>query len=294
MGKAEILREWALGKIGCGYVYGATGAICTPAYRQARAEQYPSMASMILGVAAKWDGKQVFDCAQLTSKAAQAVGLSLPSGASSQWRKVACWAVRGTIDSLPADRVCILYHEGKGGNPMSHTGIYLGDGMVVDARGHASGVLHTKLSSYPWTHFGVLEGLYEGEVIVDLQPVLKRGAAGEAVRRLQALLMLHGYALPRYGADGDFGTETEAAVRKYQTDHGIPVNGIVDEATWTALSAGDTAAVIDPDAVDDGEPAAEEITLTALEERIDALEAWRTSLEARVTALDNRYESATN
>jgi hypothetical protein len=282
MTKAEMLRTWALGKIGCGYVYGGTGVVCSLAYRQARAEQYPSMAGMILGVAAKWDGKQVFDCAQLTSKAAQAVGLSLPSGASSQWRKVSCWAVRGTIDSLPADRVCILYHEGKSGNPMSHTGIYLGDGMAVDSRGHASGVLHTKLSSYPWTHFGVLEGLYEGEVIVDTQPLLQRGAAGDAVRSLQMLLLAQAYVLPKYGADGDFGGETEAAVRKYQTDHGIAANGIVGEATWTALSAGPAA---DPGAVDDGEPGVEELTLAELDERIDAL-------EVKIKALESRYADA--
>ena len=35
--------------------------------------------------------------------------------------------------------------------------------------------------------------------------------------------------------DGSFGAETQAAVLQFQTAHGLPVTGIVDEATWQAL-----------------------------------------------------------
>jgi hypothetical protein len=42
---------------------------------------------------------------------------------------------------------------------------------------------------------------------------LKKGSYGSNVRRLQnALLKLNSSALPRYGADSDFGSETEAAL----------------------------------------------------------------------------------
>ncbi len=37
--------------------------------------------------------------------------------------------------------------------------------------------------------------------------------------------------------DGDFGPATQAAVEQFQTAHGIPVSGIVDQPTWQALLA---------------------------------------------------------
>mgnify|MGYP000053766123 FL=1 len=46
---------------------------------------------------------------------------------------------------------------------MQHTGIYLGNGYVIDARGSSAGVIKSKLSSYPWTHFGQPQGLIKKE-----------------------------------------------------------------------------------------------------------------------------------
>lgn len=46
-------------------------------------------------------------------------------------------------------------------------------------------------------------------------PTLRKGSKGEPVRALQALLILRGQKLTTYGADGDFGSETEIALRAY-------------------------------------------------------------------------------
>ena len=64
----------------------------------------------------------------------------------------------------------------------------------------------------------------------------------EAVRLMQGLLMAQGYKLPKYGADGDFGSETFAALRQYQADHGLDVTGIYDDATAEMLTEGAAAA----------------------------------------------------
>jgi peptidoglycan hydrolase-like protein with peptidoglycan-binding domain len=37
--------------------------------------------------------------------------------------------------------------------------------------------------------------------------------------------------------DGNFGPATTTAVKQFQTDHGLPATGTVDQATWNALSA---------------------------------------------------------
>ncbi len=70
------------------------------------------------------------------------------------------------------------------------------------------------------------------------EPTLRRGMRGEAVRRMQQALLEHGYALPRYGIDGKFGTETRAAVRAFQAAEGLTVDGVCGPKTWAALKGG--------------------------------------------------------
>ncbi len=65
--------------------------------------------------------------------------------------------------------------------------------------------------------------------------LLKHGRKGKAVRHLQKALMEHGHKLPRYGVDGDFGDETEGAVKLFQAKNKLVVDGIVGKNTWTKL-----------------------------------------------------------
>ena len=88
------------------------------------------------------------------------------SGASSQWKKTD-WEATGTIDTIPKDKLCALYRESPNSNPMSHTGLYLGDGWVMDARGSSAGVVYSRLEDYKWTHWGIPKGLYLGEPVVE-------------------------------------------------------------------------------------------------------------------------------
>ena len=75
------------------------------------------------------------------------------------------------------------------------------------------------------------------------QPVegLRRGDYGTAVTAMQqAVLAWRPDCLPKWGADGDFGGETEDAMRAFQEAVDLPVTGIYDEATRKALSAAGT------------------------------------------------------
>ncbi|MCT2589010.1 amidase [Streptomyces sp. N2-109] len=68
------------------------------------------------------------------------------------------------------------------------------------------------------------------------KPVLRNGDSGAGVERLQRALTA---ALGRtVDADGAFGPNTEQAVRDYQTSRKLDVDGIVGNASWTALQAG--------------------------------------------------------
>ena len=66
--------------------------------------------------------------------------------------------------------------------------------------------------------------------------LIKKGSKGNLVRMAQEKLLAKGYRLPKYGADGDFGSETETAVRELQRDAKIGVDGIIGNDTWNVLN----------------------------------------------------------
>jgi peptidoglycan hydrolase-like protein with peptidoglycan-binding domain len=69
-------------------------------------------------------------------------------------------------------------------------------------------------------------------VTISPWPLTRRGDEGQPVRSLQYLLRARGH---RVTVDGDFGPRTEAAVRAFQHDSGLGVDGIVGPKTWGAL-----------------------------------------------------------
>lgn len=67
---------------------------------------------------------------------------------------------------------------------------------------------------------------------------LHKGDSGELVKQMQELLLQHDpVCLLRFGADGDFGSETHVALMEFQIDMGLDDTGICDEATWKALES---------------------------------------------------------
>ena len=64
---------------------------------------------------------------------------------------------------------------------------------------------------------------------------LSIGSSGEEVRKLQNALMSAGYDVASSGADGKFGPSTSAAVKKYQKDMGLSVDGVAGKNTQGAL-----------------------------------------------------------
>jgi len=71
------------------------------------------------------------------------------------------------------------------------------------------------------------------------EPVLKKGSTSEPVRQLQQALKDLGY--DPGAVDGQFGTKTESAVKAFQHDRGLTVDGIVGEITWLNIDEADTS-----------------------------------------------------
>ena len=79
--------------------------------------------------------------------------------------------------------------------------------------------------------------------------VIAKGAEGADVTAMQKALATLGYDLGPYGIDGDFGEDTDAALREFQEKAGLDQTGIYDEKTREALMA-----AIDPQGAADPAP----------------------------------------
>ena len=64
-------------------------------------------------------------------------------------------------------------------------------------------------------------------------PVLKKGSSGDSVMAMQAMLEVYGYA--ERGGWGHFDAVTERALKEYQRDCDLTVDGSCGKATWTSL-----------------------------------------------------------
>lgn len=143
----------------------------------------------------------------------------------------------------------------RGTTDIGHTGIvvkvtdkyvYTVEGNVnkeVKARSYAKS--NAKIAGYGRPNWELAAGLPDTNPEPSPAPstipaptshsTLHLGSKGTEVREMQNKLILHGFSLPRYGADADFGAETEAAVRNFQRANGLEVDGICGPKTWAAL-----------------------------------------------------------
>ena len=65
--------------------------------------------------------------------------------------------------------------------------------------------------------------------------ILRKGSAGPEVKSLQKKLLQIGYYLGSYGVDGDYGDATVTAVRKFQKDNSLAVDGEAGPNTLGAI-----------------------------------------------------------
>ena len=119
----------------------------------------------------------------------------------------------GAWQMQPGDLV-FRYSFAKG--KMGHVGVYVGNGMVVEAQGRDAGVVMRHLSYGGWTHQGRHSALAE-----DTAPTVFRLTSpmmrGENVKLIQTALNACGYDCGK--ADGICGKATMTAVKAFATAH---------------------------------------------------------------------------
>ena len=127
----------------------------------------------------------------------------------------------------------------------------MADGVVIDhSEGYKRGIASNHGDVAHWfpkygksmdTFRADVKALLGGPVTVSSSVVkvelstLRKGSEGDQVKAVQRMLYALGYDLGSAKVDGDFGSKTDAAVRAYQKNKGLTVDGIVGQQTWSKL-----------------------------------------------------------
>lgn len=253
MGTGRQMADYALGAydVQGGYIYGQQGAEWTAA-RQAAMERNksgnPDYAESIK-YGAKWIGHRVWDCSGLTRQAAAAAGASIHHGSNSTW--LYDCSHKGDLTAgmaLPIGAFVFVHKNGK----RTHIGTVTGENEVTEASCARLGVIKSKVHGDKWHEWGLcknvtfdfIPGEDPGPVPPeptppgpDKKPTLRKGDSGPYVTLAQTELIQRGYDLGKWGADGKFGAATESAVKLFQQDWELTVDGVIGPKTWDMLES---------------------------------------------------------
>ena len=254
-------------KAGWVYWYGTYGQKCSTSLYNSKKKQYPSHYGSDRTSAYQKDissGKRCADCVGLIKSFFWTGGNfdtdpkynSNNCPDKSADGMIAYCSESGAIKTMPDEPGLVVWKSG-------HIGVYVGGGYTVEMKGFDYDCKRVKVTAGPWTKWGRLPKsmiTYTGEAAAPSEPLpegLSKGDHGSAVTSMQEMLLRwNPKCLPKYGADSDFGSETEKAVKAFQESVGLPVTGVYDEATRKALTEAISSIPQPPDDdhdADDGE-----------------------------------------
>lgn len=146
------LVAYANAQMGLPYWYGTFGQTATPALLAAKRRQYPRYYTA-QDFPSQY-GKRVHDCVGLIKgymwsdgPDAKPVYLANNFPDVSANGLLSICVERGDIKTIPEVVGVCVFMSG-------HVGVYIGGGYVIEARGHAYGVVKTRLAARPWRQWG--------------------------------------------------------------------------------------------------------------------------------------------
>lgn len=235
LGKAKQYPSW--------YTSSKLGDVFEPLYGSNPPAWGFDCVGLVKGVLWGWDGN-----ASKSYGGAKYASCGVPDiSADSMIRR--CYDVSTDFSSISIGE--FLWMKG-------HCGVYIGNGLAIESTpAWKNGVQVTACNCYKkgyntryWTKHGKLPYVeyvaseatkpkeeVKNTVKVELS-VLKKGSRGDEVKTVQRLLK----ALGHKGADkkvltvdGDFGKNTDYALKTFQASEDLGVDGICGKNSWTAL-----------------------------------------------------------
>ena len=257
------LVEYAKAQLGKPYWFGTFGQTATELLYKSKQRQYPKYYTA--SDFPSQYGQRVHDCIGLikgylwSDTPESSPKYRASQDASADGMLSLCWE-KGNISTIPELPGVLVFSP-------QHVGVYIGNGYVIEARGHAYGVVQTKLSSRGWKNWGKCPWI---EYIEESQPQKEN-----LVLSFQRAATADGFTFPKYGCDGEYGSETksvmqqcvvkrrlvhkyknatklvqkilgieqdglcgpitDAAIKKFQQQNNLQVDGAVGEQTWKKL-----------------------------------------------------------
>jgi peptidoglycan hydrolase-like protein with peptidoglycan-binding domain len=108
----------------------------------------------------------------------------------------------------------------------------LGIGLYPPADGNFVHIDTRSTKSFWYGHAQAYRSTFGGGNATDSDEMLGKGDTGDRVKKLQQDLKSLGYSIT---VDGQFGSETDSIVRKFQGDMNLTVDGIAGPATEAAI-----------------------------------------------------------
>lgn len=195
------LVEYTKAQLGRPYWFGCFGQISTEALYNSKRKQYPSFYTAT--DYKKQYGQRVHDCIGLikgylwSDTPTSTPKYNASQDVSADGMLARC-KERGNISTIPELPGVLVFSS-------QHVGVYIGNGYVVEARGHKYGVVKTKLSERGWKNWGKCPWIEYGTEYKSNENL---------VLAFQKAAIADGIKLPKYGADGDYGQETAQAMQK--------------------------------------------------------------------------------
>lgn len=142
---------------------------------------------------------------------------------------------KGTIDTIPIHDLVILY-RGQSERKITHTGIYLGNGMTIHMANSVDNCVYETTDAGKWKWWSYAKFIDYSKSL-RAKPIITRtikmGSKGIDVKLLQDQLFKKGYN-PGI-IDGDFGNNTRTALKRFQANNDLTVDGIAGKQTVKAL-----------------------------------------------------------
>ena len=244
------------------YWYGTYGKKCTQSLYDSKRKQYPTHYTAARAARYREDiaeGRTCADCVGMIKAFFWTGGVfgAVPGYATdgcpdtSANGMIGLCRETGPIAGMPDIPGLVVWKKG-------HIGVYVGGGYTIEMRGFKYGCVKRKVKDGPWTKWGKLPPTMleyvtgcaggsgpsggsatppttQGDALT-LDRVLKKGCVGEDVKRVQRALIRLGYDCGGCGADGEYGPDTVAAVKRFQRVVGLAADGEVGPGTLAALN----------------------------------------------------------
>lgn len=102
-----------------------------------------------------------------------------------------------------------------------------------DTKKHSIMALQTEFNKQLGSKLAI-DGIF-GPATKGSCPVLKSGMSGNITKLVQYMLIIKGYSVGSYGADGIYGNATINAIKSFQSNNGLVVDGLCGKNTFEKL-----------------------------------------------------------